>query len=152
MRPISLSQIPEITLKYRPKVRASERLTLRDSKDVYALLRKKWDSNLIELQEQFKIVLLNSSAQLIGIADLSSGGTTGTIADPKIIFATALKAGAFAIILAHNHPSGNLVASDEDIRSTKKIKDGAQLLDLFVYDHIIVTKEGYLSLADEGMM
>lgn len=71
------------------------------------MLKKAWNPNLLELQEQFKILLLNKASHLIGVADMSTGGRDGTIADPKLIFATALKSGANSIIMAHNHPSGS---------------------------------------------
>ncbi|SEA51722.1 JAB domain-containing protein [Pedobacter hartonius] len=147
-----LSKIPQITLSYRPRVKASDRVTVHGSEDVYKILKKNWDPNTIELQEQFKILLLNGCSQVIGLADISSGGISSTIADSKLIFATALKAGTFGIVMAHNHPSGKLVASEEDIRLTKKIQDGAHLLDIYLYDHIIMTKRGYLSMADKGLM
>ena len=80
------------------------------------------------------------------------GGVAGTVADPKVIFAAALKSGASSILLAHNHPSGNLNPSQADIDLTRKIKTGWQILDIGVYDHIILTGEGFYSFADEGMM
>ena len=76
----------------------------------------------------------------------------GTVADPKIIFAAALKSCASGIILAHNHPSGELDPSKEDIAVTKKLKAGAELLDIKVLDHLIISKEGFYSFADEGVL
>ena len=77
---------------------------------------------------------------------------SGTVADPKLIFAAALKACASSIILAHNHPSGNLKPSQSDIDLTRKLKDGGKLLEIQMLDHIIVTTEGYYSFADEGLV
>ena len=86
------------------------------------------------------------------MADISLGGTAGTIADPKIIFAAAIKSNACGIILLHNHPSGNLKPSQQDLDLTRKIKAGGQILDIGVMDHLIITSEGYFSFVDEGLM
>ena len=83
---------------------------------------------------------------------ISVGGTAGTIADPKVIFVSALKCNATSIILVHNHPSGNLKPSNADTELTKKLKNAGQFLDLPVIEHIILTKGGYLSFADEGIL
>ena len=80
-----------------------------------------------------------------------TGEISGVVADPKRIFQAALKANASSIILAHNHPSGNLNASQQDIALTKKIKKGAEFLEIAVLDHLIITDESYKSLADENM-
>src|SRR3990170_6054261 len=95
--------------------------------------------DLLELQEEFKIMLLNRYNKVIGIFTVSSGGIAGTVADPKLIFGCALKAAASGIILAHNHPSGNLTASQADIDLTRKFKEAGKLLDIQVLDHIIIT-------------
>lgn len=149
---VSLFQVSEINIVYRPKFKASERPKVTTSKQVYDILINHWDKEIIELKEQFKIMLLNRANRVIGIYEVSNGGMTGTVADPKLIFSTALKACASCIILSHNHPSGNLKPSNADIRLTKKIKAGGELLDITVLDHIIITAEGYASLADEGLL
>ena len=113
---------------------------------------KKWNPEKIELVEEFKILLLNRSSQCLGEYKLSSGGTTSTIADPKLIFAAAIKCNACGVILAHNHPSGTLSPSEGDIAVTKKIVEGGNLLDILVLDHLIVTREGFYSFADEGLL
>jgi len=149
---ISLFQVSEINVTYRPKFKASERPSVKTSKDVYNIFYQNWDMNKIELLEQFKIMLLNRANKVLGIYEVSSGGMSGTVADPKLIFSTALKTCASGIMLAHNHPSGNLKPSLQDIELTKKIKDGGRLLDIEVLDHCILTSEGYYSFADEGLM
>ena len=83
---------------------------------------------------------------------MSQGGVAGTVADPKIIFKLALDDLASGVILAHNHPSGNLTASQADLDLTKKLKDAGKLLDIQVLDHIIVAGQKYFSFADEGLM
>lgn len=146
------SQVSEVKLTYKLKQKASELPTLNTSNDAYCVLNTNWDKGLIEFLEQFKIILLNRANRVLGIAEISLGGISGTVADPKIIFATALKACASSIILVHNHPSGNLKPSASDIDLTNKIKEGGRLLDIAVLDHIIITSEGYYSFADEGLI
>ncbi|TCK80890.1 JAB domain-containing protein [Albibacterium bauzanense] len=149
---ISLYQVSEINLTYRPKFKASERPKVTSSKDAYEILYNNWDLDKIELLELFKILLLNRANNVIGIFQVSSGGIAGTVADPKLIFSTALKACASSIILSHNHPSGNLQPSQQDIELTKKIKTGGSYLDIMVLDHVIITSDRYYSFADEGMI
>lgn len=102
--------------------------------------------------EEFWIILVNRANRLIRINQISQGGVAGTVADPKIIFKMALEELASGIILAHNHPSGNLVASQADIELTRKLSAGARLLEIQVLDHIILAGQKYFSFADEGLM
>jgi len=95
---------------------------------------------------------MNRRNRVLGVVEISQGGLSGTVADPKVIFAAALKSCASDIVLAHNHPSGELDPSREDIALTNKIKAGAELLDLKVLDHLIISKEGFYSFADNGLM
>ena len=111
-----------------------------------------WDLDKIDLLEEFKIVLLNRSNKVLGITSISQGGVSGTMADPKLIFGTALKAAASYIILVHNHPSGNLRPSNEDIKLTKKLVEGGKLLDILVVDHLIISKDDYYSFCDDGTL
>jgi len=99
------------------------------------------------------IVLLNRSNKVKGIYPLSHGGITGTLVDMRILFAIVLKTLSVGIILAHNHPSGQLKASEMDKQLTQKIQRAAQLFDVKVLDHIILAPEGsYYSFADNGLM
>lgn len=148
----SMSQVAEIQITYNPVVKPSQRPKIDCSKDVYELLSNNWDVNKIEFVEQFKIILLNRANRVLGILDISTGGLSGTVADPKVIFGAALKAAASSIILAHNHPSGNLKPSHADIALTQKIAAAGTFLDIAVLEHIILTSESYLSFADEGLM
>lgn len=149
---LDFSVVSEIQISYRPKIKPSQRPKIASSQNCYDLLMKVWDSNKLEYLEEFKVLLLNRANKVVGVVNASQGGFSGTVADPKIIFGAALKAAASAIILAHNHPSGNLKPSEADVRLTKKMKEAGQLLDLPVLDHIIVTAEGYYSFADEGAL
>ena len=102
--------------------------------------------------EEFWIVLLNRANKVLSRHLISKGGQAGTVADPKIIFQTALENHAASIILAHNHPSGNLKPSQADIDLTKKLRNAGTLLDIAIPDHLIFTDTKYFSFADEGMM
>ncbi|WAC40141.1 JAB domain-containing protein [Pedobacter sp. SL55] len=82
--------------------------------------------------------------------DLSKGGGSSTVMDTRVVFAIALKSTATSIILAHNHPSGNLRPSSDDIRITKKLKDAAKLLDIELHDHLIISENNYFSMAEEA--
>ena len=145
-------EVCEIELIYRPKVKASERASVTSSEDAYRLFLGSWDENKLEFVEQFKVMYLNRANKVLGIVTISTGSVTGTIADPKLIMAGALKANAQGIILAHNHPSGNLNPSEVDIKITQKLIKAGEFLEIRVLDHIIVTKEGYYSFADEGVL
>ena len=147
-----LYQVAEIQLTYKSNVKPSLRPRISTSKDAYEVLLENWDGSQIEFVEQFKVMFLNRANKVLGIFNVSTGGVCGTVADPKLIFAAALKTTACSIILAHNHPSGNLRASHADIELTRKVRDGGRLLDIQLLDHIIVTREGYFSFADEGLL
>ena len=121
------------------------------SKDVYELVFPSWMED-IDHRESFKVLLLSRTNKVLGISNLFTGGLSGVVVDPKLIFQTALKCNAASIILMHNHPSGNLVASDADLKLTKKIVEAGKVLDLPVLDHVIFTSESYYSLAGEGLM
>lgn len=102
--------------------------------------------------EEFWILLLNRNNIVLGKKRISIGGVAGTVVDPKIIFKIALENLASGIILCHNHPSGNLNPSVQDIDITKKIKDGGKLLDISVNDHIIIGQKSFFSFADNGLL
>src|SRR4030095_696152 len=145
-------QVAEIELIYKSKVKPSERPQINTSRDGYNVFLKSWDENKIELVEEFKILLLNRNNKVLGIYELSTGGISGTIADPRLVFTAALKANAVSIVLCHNHPSGNLKPSRQDEELTQKMKSAGQFLDIKVLDHIIITAESYYSFADEGLL
>ena len=135
--------------KRRRESEALEKIKLTSSRDAFELIQ----SDLSDLtHEEFWLLLLNNAQQLIRKVCISQGGFTGTVADPKKIFKLALENSACHIILAHNHPSGNLKPSDNDIKLTKKLKEAGAFLEMPVLDHIIVGEEKYFSFADEGLM
>ena len=119
------------------------------SKDIYEFMR----AEMMDIQhEEFWIILLKRNNEVIAKKQISKGGISGTLVDPKIVFKHALDGHASSLILIHNHPSGNLEASEADISLTNKLFKAGKLLDINVLDHIIVAGETYLSFADEGMM
>lgn len=144
--------VSELKLIYKQNFKTSGRPKINNSIDSYNILLSSWDKDLIDFIEEFKILLLNTANKVIGCLGISRGGFRGTIADPRVIFAAALTGCASSIVLAHNHPSGNLKPSDQDIFLTNKLKNGGLLLDIVVIDHIIITSEGYYSFADQGMI
>jgi DNA repair protein RadC len=95
---------------------------------------------------------LDRGYHILGIHNLSKGGLSGTVVDVRMIFQGALKANAHSIILSHNHPSGNQEPSKEDQDLTQKIKEGGKLLDIKLLDHIIMTKDSFLSFMDKGYL
>lgn len=119
------------------------------SRSVYNVLRR----HLVDLNhEEFWILLLSRNCKIIAKELISKGGLSGTVADPKIIFSIALQHQASSIILAHNHPSGNLKPSQQDIDLTKKIHAAGRILDIGVLDHLIITDGGFFSFADEELL
>jgi len=147
-----LNQIAEVALIYKSKVKPSERPKITSSKDAADLFRNNWDENKIEFIEQFKALLLNKSNKVLGVIEISSGGVSATVVDPKIIFIAALKANACSLIICHNHPSGNLKPSRQDEEITRKIKNAGDFMELHLLDHIILSCEGFYSFADEGLI
>jgi DNA repair protein RadC len=145
-------QVAEVELIYKTKVKPSQRPKISSAEDSCKILRQIWDPAKIELVEQFKVLLLNRANKVLGVFDVSSGGTTGTVADPRIILAAAVKANAVSIIISHNHPSGSLIPSRADEQLTTKIKSAAQYFDIQVLDHIIITAEEHYSFANEGLL
>lgn len=146
------TKVSEVELVYKLKVKAVRRPKIKCSQDAYALLMTIWNSGTIELREEFKVVFLNSANRVLGVYALSIGGVTGTVADPRLLFAAAVKANASSLMIAHNHPSGNLKPSRADEEMTQKIAGGAKLLDMKLLDHLVITADGYFSFADEGLL
>lgn len=135
--------------KRRMGTEVMEDLIIKDSKMVATFLRTK----LMDLpHEVFAVIFLNRANKVNHFEIISSGGMTGTVADPRIILKKALEEEAVSIILSHNHPSGNLKPSKADQALTEKIKHAAKYFDINVLDHIIVSNEGYYSFADEGAL
>ncbi len=128
---------------------AIEKIKITSSSSVYELLQP----IIGELEhEEFWILYLNNSNKIIEQFQISKGGITGTLVDVRITLRKALEVGAVSLILAHNHPSGNLNPSEADKQLTRKLKTAAESLDIKILDHIIVTEKSYFSFADEGLL
>ncbi len=133
----------------RQKSEAIELNKVNASRDVFNFMQP----TIGELtHEEFHVLFMNRANKIIQTERISSGGITGTVADARIIFNFAVRYNAVSIILCHNHPSGNLKPSDQDIDMTKKTVDAGKMLDIKVLDHIIITEKGYYSFADEGLI
>ena len=135
----------ELSRRRKPE----ESLVVRSSENAFNSLKHVFYDKDVE---EFWILLLNRANRIIKAEKISMGGVSGTVVDSKVVFRVALQNQASGIILAHNHPSGNLIPSSEDKKLTTKIKQAAQLLDINLLDHIIVCNEKYFSFADEGYM
>lgn len=133
----------------RKDLLTEERPRINGSADAFEILK----ADLLDIpHEAFWIILLNRANRVIKKHQISQGGVAGTVADPKIIFKVAVEELASGIILAHNHPSGNLTASQADLDLTKKLKESGKLLDIQVLDHLILADKKYFSFADEGLL
>jgi len=143
--------LAEVKVSYKCKLKDIVRVT--SSRISFDVLFNLFDKDTIELKEEFFLLLLNRANYVLGWAKLSSGGTTSTVVDVKIIFILALQTNAHSIILCHNHPSGNLKPSESDINLTKRVKEAGKLLDITVLDHLIISPDGtYFTFADEGLI
>lgn len=132
----SVQEIP-----YRP--------IISNSGDAYLILK----SHLSDLRtEEFWAVFLNQSNKVVHISKLTQGGISQSIVDVRILFKTALDHFSTGIIIAHNHPSGSLKPSTEDLNITEKIKDAGSTLSIQLLDHIIITQDTYFSFSDEGLL
>lgn len=141
--------VDEITVEYHPKSPLSKRPKINSSLQAYEILRGNW-SPQISIIEEFNILLLDQAHHVLGMSNLSKGGLSSTTADIRVAFMTALKTKSSAMIISHNHPSGSLTPSREDVNLTKKFVEAGKILSINILDHIIVTPDsGYYSFCDE---
>jgi DNA repair protein RadC len=141
--------IAEIQVSYNTNSRVKQKIT--SSASAYEILKANWNEGRLELQEEFKVLLMNRANDVLGIYNMSMGSVSGTVVDIRLLFAVALKCNASGILISHNHPSGNLNPSDADKEITKKIKQASELFDIKMVDHIIITNFGYYSFLDSGI-
>ena len=121
-------KISEISVSYTNN--KEKKIKVKNSQESYNVLLESWDKNISELQEEFKILLVNRSNTVLGVYPISKGGVSGTLVDAKLVFSVALKCNASSIIIAHNHPSGNLNPSESDKKLTQKLNKAGQYLDI----------------------
>tara|TARA_R110000796_G_scaffold252557_1_gene387689 strand:- start:82221 stop:82910 length:690 start_codon:yes stop_codon:yes gene_type:complete len=146
----AISIVSALELGRRRKIFESpKKIKISNSKDAYELMKPELMDQPVE---QFWVIMLKRNNEVIQKRVISLGGVSGTVADPKVIFKKALEDLASGIILIHNHPSGNLKASQADIKLTEKLKNAGSLLEIPVLDHIIFTDDGYYSFADENLI
>lgn len=144
-----IPQVAEISISYTPALPASIRPRVSTSKTAESIFRSIWQLP-IDHRESFYALFLDRGNKALGYFLVSVGGISGTVIDPRLIYQAALKANASAIIVAHNHPSGNPEPSDADILITRKLKEAGRLLEIQLLDQLILLPEGYCSMADEG--
>ncbi len=145
-------KITEIELVYHNKKKAADQPKVITSRDAYDLFRPSWNEGQISLREHFKVMLISRSNRCLGVSTISEGGISGCYVDPKLIFALAVKAKASGIVLAHNHPSGDMNFSHTDMQLTRRFVKAAELLEISIMDHLVITQDGYKSMGDEGCL
>lgn len=143
-------EVAEIKVSY--STNQVDKIKLTNCIEVFGFILSKWDMDIIEFQEECKIILVNRANFVLGIYELSKGGITGTVVDIRVILSVALKCNASGIILVHNHPSGNLKPSEADRKITRKLKDACNLLEINLIDHLIISKYGYFSFTQDGFV
>ena len=142
--------LAEVQITYSNPVKSVDRLKVVGSQSVASALREFWPS--YDHIEFMYMIMLNRQNQILGYHQVSKGGITGTIIDLRVIYQVALKANASAIIIAHNHPSGNLEPSETDKKVSREVKDAGKILNITLLDHIILTTDGFHSMADDGQL
>ena len=146
-----MTTIANLELKAKKTPSNFQKVKITSSNYAFQIIKQFYFDD-IDIFESFFILCLNRNNQTIAYAKISQGGVAGTVVDIKLIAKYAIDCLASAVILAHNHPSGNLKPSNEDLAITKKVKEGLKILDISVLDHLILTSDGYLSFGDEGIL
>lgn len=153
MRTKVILPAPKVRLAFHPRLNMADRPIIRSSADGVALIRQYWDESCYDVREEAWLVLLAASGRVLGCFQLSIGGVSNTVIDPAIVFLIALRTpGVKSLMLAHNHPSGSTKPSSGDLLLTKKVSAAAELFNLKLVDHFILTKDSYLSMSDEGLL
>ena len=146
---ISNPILEEMKVVYRRKTKEKSP-TIRAARDLVPYLRTIWNDDTFDLREEVVVVCLSTAHEVKGWIKLSEGGLNNASIDPRLLFGILLSSASPSFILAHNHPSGYSSPSQEDIRFTKQISDGAALLGLRFLDHIVVTRTDHYSMCENG--
>lgn len=147
---LEMFKVNVVSLTYKLKYDTTDYPIIKSSKDAANIFYESWDKDTIGLEEQFKVLYLNRRNQVIGLYNSGIGGTDGVIVCNKKILACGLKLVASAMIIAHNHPSGNRKKSQSDIQVTKSLKECGRIMNIQLLDHIILLPNGnYVSFADD---
>ena len=141
----------EVEYKLKATRRDFKRAKITKSKDAADYARQFYFDDMIIYESVF-IIMMNRQNNTCGYAKISQGGISGTVVDIRLILKYAIDSLASSIILVHNHPSGNLKASQQDIQIAKRLKEAAGLMDIVLLDSIIINENGHSSLADEGLI
>lgn len=148
-----MKNIDQIKISYLTKTKLSQLPKILGSSSVAELAMTIFDQDTIGINESFYVLYLNNSLRVKGYHLHSTGAINGCLVDIRIVLAIALKSLSTSLVLVHNHPSGTLNPSEADKKLTRKIKDGAALLDIKLLDHVIINPEGnYYSFADDGLL
>lgn len=116
------------------------------------IFREHFDADEMDYRESFFALYLNQANKVLGIKKISEYGISSTLVDVRIIMQAALLCNASAVVVAHNHPSGNLKPSSSDIKMTSQIKEATKIMSMFLLDHVILTSDSHYSFADDGMI
>ena len=142
--------VAEIAIDYKPIYTNQPQIT--SIQDTHDLIRRLWDKEKLSLQEQFVALFFNTPLKMIGYRVISTGNMTGCLVDVKLLCSLALHSLCSFVVIAHNHPSGNINPSKYDIAITLKIKNALQLIDVELLDHFILVENGYISFADADLI
>lgn len=143
-------KVGEVELSYKSTSRKKQKIIM--ASDVYSMLLPTFREGTISYKEYFKVMFLNQNQEVLGYTQIAEGGITETSADVRLILQAALLTNATAIILAHNHPSGSLRPSQQDISLTEQVRKAAEIMRIRVLDHLILSDDNYYSFADEGLL
>jgi len=144
------NSVAEVSINYVPK-KFTSKVKITTSQDAHKVFRSHWSDDLY-YREQMYVLLLNRASMVLGISHIGSGTTAGVLVETKMIMQLVIKANASSIVVAHNHPSENKKASQQDIALTNKLKEACKLMDISLLDHLILCGEDYYSFADEGLI
>lgn len=139
-------------IKVKVSVTKGDKVTITSPEKMVEVMRSIFDADTIMWTEEVIMVCLNRANDVVGYYRVSSGGFSGTVLDPRVVMTIALNNASSSIILAHNHPSGNLKPSEGDISITDKIKNACAFFDMKLLDHLIITDESYYSFNESGRL
>jgi DNA repair protein RadC len=142
-------KLSELKVTYRRNGPTAARRTISQALDAAEYLKSIWDRDRIELVEEFVMLCLDRSHQPLGWLKVSTGGLFAVTVDIRVVLSVALQTASSALIVAHNHPSGNLTPSPEDLALTRRLKEASALVGIKLLDHIILTKDSALSFVDQ---
>lgn len=133
----------------RDQEATEEKVIIKKSQDAFVIFKPKMEDLY---HEEFHVAFLNQRNQVLGCERLFTGGMSSTLVDPRMLFRMALEYKATGLVVAHNHPSGNLKPSEADRVLTRKLVESGKMLDIGVLDHIIIGDNAYYSFADDGLI